>query len=42
MVSALFGFGLVGFVDLKDRVLVSFAGKLPGVYEARCGWGVAS
>jgi len=31
--------GWAGFVDLKDRVLVSFAGGLLGVYEARCGWG---
>ena len=31
----------VGFVDLKDRLLVSFAGGLSGVYEARCGWEVA-
>ena len=35
------GYGWVGFVDLKDRVLISFAGGLLGVYEARCGWGVA-
>ena len=33
--------GWAGFVDLKDRVMISFAGGLLGVYEARCGWGVA-